>query len=92
MTARSRLIAFASVYLPPRSARLPQRRVIGRDLTRQQTTAHECWKNSPRPPVKARLISANNILSLVNLTRQYRMKVETLDLMTSALELFLQNC
>ena len=86
MTARSRLIAFASVYLPPRSARLPQRRVIGRDLTRQRTYAHESWKNSPRPPVKARLISADNIHSLVNLTRQYRMKVETLDLMTSALE------
>ena len=92
MTARSRLIAFASFCSSPRSARLPQRRVIGRDLTRQQTYAHESWKNSPRPPVKARLISADNILSLVNLTRQYRMKVETLDLMTSALELFLQNC
>ena len=92
MTARSRLIAFASVYLPPRSARLPQRRVIGRDLTRRQTYAHESWKNSPGPPVKARLVSADNILSLVNLTRQYRMKFETLDLMTSALELFLQNC
>ena len=85
MTARSRLIAFASFCSPRRSARLPQRLVIGRDLTRQQTYAHE-WKNSPRPPVKARLISADNIRSLVNLTRQYRMKVETLDLMTSALE------
>ena len=49
-------------------------------------------ENSPRPPVNARLVSADNILGLVNLTRQYRMKVETLDLMTSALELFLQNC
>jgi hypothetical protein len=37
-------------------------------------------------------LCAANIHSLVNLTRQYRMKVETLDLMTSALELFLQNC
>ncbi len=48
-------------------------------------------ENSPRAPVNARLISADNILSLVNLTRQYRMQVETLDLMTSALELLLQK-